>query len=212
MCPVCVPAMVAGLAAVADMVVFCLVGAGLWKVGLTGLEPVTSALSGRRSNHLSYRPAWAGTPRANTTESRAIDSTRLGTDAHPAGRTTVPKLETHQALAVQPVAIFLPCTLYRWSVPVKSLLLVAVSLQVNFTLIDVRTVRSEVSRVGLIRSVHPVPEGLLTTELALNVVPAGARKLMAQTTFTSPSRFLQEFTSLVVAALKPLRARWSAPP
>ena len=25
-------------------------------VGLTGLEPVTSALSGRRSNRLSYRP------------------------------------------------------------------------------------------------------------------------------------------------------------
>ena len=28
-------------------------------VGLTGLEPVTSALSGRRSNRLSYRPAGA---------------------------------------------------------------------------------------------------------------------------------------------------------
>ena len=117
----------------------------------------------------------------------------------------MPKLETHQALAVQPVAIFLPCTLYRWSVPVKSLLLVAVSLQVNFTLIDVRTVRSEVSRVGLIRSVHPVPEGLLTTELALNVVPAGARKLMAQKTFTGPPGLWQKLTKLVLAALKPFR-------
>lgn len=33
-------------------------------VGLTGLEPVTSALSGQRSNQLSYRPA----ARVNTQE------------------------------------------------------------------------------------------------------------------------------------------------
>src|SRR3954452_7154871 len=30
-------------------------------VGLTGLEPVTSSLSGKRSNRLSYRPGWSGT-------------------------------------------------------------------------------------------------------------------------------------------------------
>ena len=30
-------------------------------VGLTGLEPVTSALSGQRSNRLSYRPARSDT-------------------------------------------------------------------------------------------------------------------------------------------------------
>ena len=36
---------------------FPLVGVCLGMVGLTGLEPVTSALSGRRSNRLSYRPA-----------------------------------------------------------------------------------------------------------------------------------------------------------
>src|SRR3954470_13397512 len=30
------------------------------RVGLTGLEPVTSALSGQRSNRLSYRPAYCG--------------------------------------------------------------------------------------------------------------------------------------------------------
>ena len=35
-------------------------------VGLTGLEPVTSALSGRRSNRLSYRPGWDA-PRRNVT-------------------------------------------------------------------------------------------------------------------------------------------------
>ncbi len=33
---------------------------GVWMVGLTGLEPVTSALSGQRSNRLSYRPACGG--------------------------------------------------------------------------------------------------------------------------------------------------------
>ena len=47
-------------------------------VGLTGLEPVTSALSGRRSNRLSYRPAWAGTPSDNTTDSGAARSNRPG--------------------------------------------------------------------------------------------------------------------------------------
>lgn len=31
------------------------VACGFW-VGLTGLEPVTSSLSGKRSNRLSYRP------------------------------------------------------------------------------------------------------------------------------------------------------------
>lgn len=46
-------------------------------VGLTGLEPVTSALSGRRSNRLSYRPAWAGTPSDNTTDSGATRSNRV---------------------------------------------------------------------------------------------------------------------------------------
>lgn len=34
-----------------------LVRGGLKRVGLTGLEPVTSSLSGKRSNRLSYRPA-----------------------------------------------------------------------------------------------------------------------------------------------------------
>jgi hypothetical protein len=28
------------------------------QVGLSGLEPLTSRLSGVRSNHLSYRPDW----------------------------------------------------------------------------------------------------------------------------------------------------------
>ncbi len=30
-------------------------------VGLSGLEPLTSRLSGARSNHLSYRPTWPST-------------------------------------------------------------------------------------------------------------------------------------------------------
>ena len=29
-------------------------------VGLTGVEPVTSSLSGTRSNQLSYKPGWSG--------------------------------------------------------------------------------------------------------------------------------------------------------
>ena len=29
-------------------------------VGLTGIEPVTSSLSGTRSNQLSYKPGWSG--------------------------------------------------------------------------------------------------------------------------------------------------------
>jgi integrase len=33
-----------------------------WRVGLSGLEPLTSALSGQRSNRLSYRPARRGVP------------------------------------------------------------------------------------------------------------------------------------------------------
>jgi hypothetical protein len=35
-----------------------LVGVAFGRVGLSGLEPLTSALSGQRSNRLSYRPAW----------------------------------------------------------------------------------------------------------------------------------------------------------
>src|SRR5215217_6035892 len=36
------------------------IGLHIVRVGLTGLEPVTSALSGQRSNRLSYRPAYCG--------------------------------------------------------------------------------------------------------------------------------------------------------
>ena len=44
-----------------DEMVFPPSGGCLDMVGLTGLEPVTSALSGRRSNRLSYRPAVVST-------------------------------------------------------------------------------------------------------------------------------------------------------
>src|SRR5215475_10682579 len=37
-------------------------GLGVWVVGLGGLEPPTSSLSGMRSNRLSYRPRLAGAP------------------------------------------------------------------------------------------------------------------------------------------------------
>ena len=45
-------------------------------VGLTGLEPVTSALSGQRSNRLSYRPAFAGAPKHHLTQPTPTGSTR----------------------------------------------------------------------------------------------------------------------------------------
>lgn len=37
--------------------VFALASGGVRVVGLRGLEPLTSSLSGKRSNRLSYRPA-----------------------------------------------------------------------------------------------------------------------------------------------------------
>ena len=39
---------------------FAFQGSNTWcrLVGLTGVEPVTSSLSGTRSNQLSYKPAW----------------------------------------------------------------------------------------------------------------------------------------------------------
>ena len=38
---------------------------GVWVVGLRGLEPRTSSLSGKRSNRLSYSPSVAAAPTAH---------------------------------------------------------------------------------------------------------------------------------------------------
>ena len=56
-------------------------------VGLTGLEPVTSALSGQRSNRLSYRPVFLPTPKA-TADRGGMPNAR----GQPAGRLRAPAL------------------------------------------------------------------------------------------------------------------------
>ena len=48
-------------------------------VGLTGLEPVTSALSGQRSNRLSYRPAYRSETLAHLVGDRQTGCPRLRT-------------------------------------------------------------------------------------------------------------------------------------
>ena len=55
-------------------------------VGAPGLEPGTSALSGPRSNHLSYAPGWMGLGRHRASRSRAEDEADLPLDHHAPSR------------------------------------------------------------------------------------------------------------------------------
>ena len=60
----------------------------LGKVGLAGLEPATSRLSGVRSNHLSYRPLllnyWQGWRDSNPRRT-VLETDALPTELHPYG-------------------------------------------------------------------------------------------------------------------------------
>ena len=74
-------------------------GLGVWVVGLGGLEPPTSSLSGMRSNRLSYRPGSLA-PRADA-------RSRWGT---PTGKVTASGRATGQSVSLSVTSIPPP----RW--------------------------------------------------------------------------------------------------
>ena len=73
-------------------------------MGLGGLEPPTSRLSGVRSNHLSYKPAKIrdGRPYGSTCE-------RFLREARPEGRTLPPTRGSRKEVIQPQVPLRLPC-------------------------------------------------------------------------------------------------------
>src|SRR5262245_14386750 len=66
--------------------------------GAAGLEPVTSAVTGQRSNQLSYAPANAGAGRYETTKTKSTDNSVVGYFVCKKSLATAACTENHKGL------------------------------------------------------------------------------------------------------------------